>query len=218
MTRHLRISPILAFLLCCLLAVAVYFPGLSGDYLFDDTTNLLGNKALLIDTLDVDTLHQAAFSSKSGELRRPVSMASFALNRYFLGGDPYSFKVINLIIHLLTGLALYGLTRTIMRSYQALHSPGLSAGVIRWLPVVTTGIWLVHPLNLTSVLYIVQRMTSLSSLFMVCALYLYMVGRQRMLEDRHGLSWIITGLCLFGGLAIFSKEIGILLPLSLIHI
>jgi hypothetical protein len=216
MTRHLYLSPTLAFLLCCLLAAAVYFPGLAGDYLFDDTSNLLDNKALEIQSLDADTLHKAAFSAKSGELRRPVSMASFALNRYFFGIDPYSYKLINLVIHLLTGLVLFLLSRQIVGSYRELHRPDLSPEIMRWLPVVVGGIWLVHPLNLSSVLYIVQRMTSLSSLFMVCALCLYMVGRQRMLDGRHGLSWILGGLFLFGGLSIFSKETGILLPLYML--
>ncbi len=215
MTRHLHLSPNVAFLLCCLLAAVVYFPGLSGDYLFDDTTNLLGNKALEIESLDADTLHKAAFSAKSGELRRPVSMASFALNRYFFGIDPYSYKLINLITHLLTGLGLFLLTRQIVGSYRDLHRPDLSPGIMRWLPVAVAGLWLVHPLNLTSVLYIVQRMTSLSSLFTVIALCLYMAGRRRMLDDRHGLLLIVGGLCVFGGLSIFSKESGILLLLYL---
>ena len=77
---------------------------LRGDYLFDDNVNLLGNKALDISSLDVTELQKAAFSARSGRLRRPVSMASFAVNRYFFGLDPYSYKLINLAIHLLTGL------------------------------------------------------------------------------------------------------------------
>ncbi|MDX1697617.1 MAG: hypothetical protein R3308_04985, partial [Thiohalobacterales bacterium] len=202
--------------LCALLAAAVYFPGLAGDYLFDDTTNLLNNRALELQSLDLDTLRRAAFSSQSGQLRRPVSMASFALNRYFLGVDPYSYKVINLLIHLLTGLGLLLLARQIVESYRQLHKPDLSPAVVRWLPVAAAGLWLVHPLNLTSVLYIVQRMTSLSSLFMVAALCLYLAGRRRMLDGRPGLHLIITGLLVFGGLAIFSKETGVLLPLYIL--
>ncbi len=92
------------FLLLILLTIVVYYPGLSGDYLFDDTSNLLQNKALDIETLDMDSLQSAAYSSGAGMLRRPVSMASFALNRFFFGIDPYSHKVINLVIHILTGL------------------------------------------------------------------------------------------------------------------
>ena len=64
-----------AFLLLILLSVVVYYPGLSGDYMFDDTSNLLQNQALNMETLNVDSLSDAAYSSGAGLLRRPVSMA-----------------------------------------------------------------------------------------------------------------------------------------------
>jgi hypothetical protein len=82
------------FLLLILLTIVAYYPGLSGDYMFDDTSNLLKNEALDIETLNMDSLQSAAYSSGAGMLRRPVSMASFALNRFFFGIAPYSHKVI----------------------------------------------------------------------------------------------------------------------------
>jgi hypothetical protein len=199
-----------------LLTVIVYFPGLSGDYMFDDRANLLQNRQLEFETLDLETLQNAAFSSGSGALRRPVSMASFALNRYFFGIAPFSHKVVNLGIHLLTGAALFLLGRMLLLSYRQYRAPGLSQQVVTWLPLVVAGLWLVHPLNLTTVLYIVQRMTSLAALFTVCGLLLYVKGRRRMLAGRHGLSLILTGLLVCGGLAVFSKENGILLPLYML--
>ena len=204
------------FLLLILLTIIVYYPGLSGDYLFDDTSNLLQNKALDIETLDMDSLQSAAYSSGAGMLRRPVSMASFALNRFFFGVDPYSHKIINLIIHILTGCLLFYFSRLLISSYQQYRKPLLSAQAARWIPVIVCGMWLVHPLNLTSVLYIVQRMTSLAALFTVCGLCLYVIGRRQMLLGRHGLSIILVGLFVFGGLALFSKENGALLPLYML--
>jgi len=210
-------KPQLLFLLLCLLTVAVYYPGLSGDYLFDDMTNLLKNNRLNMESLDVASLQSASLSSDSGMLRRPVSMLSFALNRYFFGIDPYSYKVINLGIHLLTGIGLFWLARLIMLGYRQFHRPGLTPAAVTWLPVVVSGIWLVHPLNLTGVLYIVQRMTSLSALFLVCGLCLFAAGRMRMRSGRRGgLLLILAGLIGFGGLAVFSKENGALLPLYML--
>jgi tetratricopeptide (TPR) repeat protein len=202
----------------CALTVCVYYPGLSGDYMFDDTGNLLKNKSLEIESLDLDSLGKAAFSARSGVLRRPVSMASFALNRYFFGIHPFSHKVINLGIHLATGLLLFLLARMLVQYYRQHHNRELPARVAFWLPLVATGLWLVHPLNLTSVLYIVQRMTSLSALFTVAGLCLYVIGRRRMLAGRHGMSWLLAGLFGCGGLAILSKETGVLLPLYMLVI
>jgi tetratricopeptide (TPR) repeat protein len=204
------------FLLTVLLTVFVYYPGLSGDYMFDDMHNLLDNQRLDIDSLDMDSLQSAAFSSGSGLLRRPVSMLSFSLNRYFFGAEPYSHKVINLVIHLLTGFCLFLLSRRLMLSYRMYHKPHLPDAYVTWLPLIVSGLWLIHPLNLTSVLYIVQRMTSLASLFTVCGLLFYVAGRQRMLDREHGLPLILVGLIVCGGLAVLSKESGALLPLYML--
>ncbi|MDH5470185.1 MAG: tetratricopeptide repeat protein [Gammaproteobacteria bacterium] len=216
MTSLRNHKPFIAFLLCALLALLVYLPGLSGDYMFDDMSNLLDNPALNIDSLDTEQIARAALSMKSGELRRPISMASFALNRYYFGISPFSHKLVNLIIHLLTGAGLFLLTRQIVAACRLGRTAELSQAMIHWLPVVVAGIWLVHPLNLTSVLYIVQRMTSLSSLFMVIGLCLYMAGRLNRLNGRHGLVYMLSGFFLFGALAVFSKETGILLPLYIL--
>jgi hypothetical protein len=209
-------SPGWLFAVICLLTIAIYVPGLSGDYMFDDMSNLLHNPELNIESLDMQSLQGAAFSSSSGKLRRPVSMLSFTLNRYFFGIAPYSHKIINLIIHLLTGIGLYFLSQLIMRGYRPHRHPALSDKALQWIPVVVAGLWLVHPLNLTPVLYIVQRMTSLAALFTVLGLCLYMTGRLRLLAGRSGLPLILTGLILFGGLAVFSKESGALLPLYML--
>jgi len=206
------------FLLVCLVTVVIYAPGLWGDYMFDDMTNILNNKRLTIESLDPESVYAASMSSGSGTLRRPVSMLSFVLNRYFFGNAPYSWKVINLGIHLLTGIALFLFARLLLRSYRDHRRPALSDAMVTWLPLVVSGLWLVHPLNLTSVLYIVQRMTSLAALFTVGGLICYVLGRNRMLAGRYGLPWILTGLVVFGGLAIFSKENGALLPLYMLAV
>jgi protein O-mannosyl-transferase len=200
----------------CMATVLVYRPGLSGDYMFDDHANLLDNRQLDMAALDLDHLAGAAFSSGAGTLRRPISMASFALNRYFFGISPYSYKVANLCIHLGTGIGLWILGGLVLRSYNRLPGNPLSAGTTRWLPLVVAGLWLVHPLNLSPVLYIVQRMAGLAALFTVTGLCLYLAGRLRLQEGKPGLVHILTGLLLFGSLAVLSKENGILLPLYML--
>jgi hypothetical protein len=212
----IKFSPGWLFAALCVLATLIYVPGLSGDYMFDDMPNLLHNEQLNIASLDTESIQGAVFSYGSGTLLRPVSMLSFTLNRYFFGIAPYSHKVVNLIIHLLTGIGLYLLSRLVIRNYRQFRNPGLSDTALRWIPVVVAGLWLVHPLNLTPVLYIVQRMTSLAALFTVLGLCLYMAGRMRLLAGKSGLPLILTGLFLFGGLAVFSKETGALLPLYML--
>lgn len=204
--------------LLCLAAVVAYYPGLSGDYMFDDMSNLLQNPWMQIDSLDADALYSASFSSGAGLFRRPVSMASFAVNRALFGISPWSFKVTNLAIHILTGIAIFLLVRLLVGSYRIQYRPGLPEHTVLWLPVIVAGLWLVHPFNLTPVLYIVQRMTSMAALFTVLGLCLYTLGRQRMLTGEGGTGLVLTGLLAGGGLAVLSKETGVLLPLYMLVI
>ena len=211
--KHL---PVWLFAASCLLTIVIYLPGLTGDYMFDDMPNLIYNKQLDLESIDLESLQGAVFSSESGMLLRPVSMLSFALNRHFFGIAPYSHKVVNLIIHLLNGIGIFLLSRLLLRGYRQFRNPELPEAAVAWLPVVVSALWLVHPLNLTPTLYIVQRMTSLATLFTIAGLCLYQYGRIRMLDGRHGLHLILTGFFVFGGLALFSKESGSLLPLYML--
>jgi protein O-mannosyl-transferase len=200
--------------LLALVTVAVYFPGLSGQFAFDDGANIEDNAALRVATLSWDGILSAAMSGKSGPLGRPISMLSFAANYYFTQFDPYFFKLFNVFIHLLAGFAVYLFTRELSLALDrgaASHQRFLLAKTVG---LTTAGIWLVHPLNVTSVLYVVQRMTSLAALFTFCALALYVCGRRKVLggQMRVGIVLILMGLGPVTALALLSKENGVLTP------
>jgi hypothetical protein len=207
-----RYSPI--FLLACslLLAFICYRPGLYGDFLFDDNINIVENGALKIYTLDFDSLKSAAVSMGNSLAGRPLSMASFALDYYFNGPGPYGFKLTNLIIHLLNGICIFILTTLVLGIHCRRHAPELSAGRLGWIALAVASAWLLHPLNLTGVLYVVQRMASLSALFTLSGLIFYLYGRKCQLDGRAGWGWILPAFFLFTPLALLSKETGALLP------
>lgn len=211
-----RVRHALMLLLAVVLTVAAYYRGLPGDYIFDDFPNLLHNKQVHVERLDPASLKAAAFSSGSGLLFRPVSMASFALNHYFFGIKPYSFKAVNLAIHLLNGLALFWLASLLLTAFRRIYRPELSDSMIFWTALAASVVWMLHPINLTGVLFVVQRMASLAALFTVLGLCLYVLGRMRLWEGRPGLGLMLVGVLLFGPLALFSKESGALLPLYML--
>lgn len=201
-------------LVSMLVTILIYLPGLSGDFEFDDTANILDNAALKIETLSRDSVLAAAISGKSGALGRSVSMLSFAANYYFTEFEPFFFKLTNVLIHLFAGLGVYVFIRQLT---LALDKRGDAQDKVVFANVVaatTAGIWLVHPLNVTSVLYVVQRMTSLSALFTFWALALYVLGRRKTLEGHQskGILLIVAGLGPVTGLAVLSKENGALAP------
>ena len=206
---------LLGFILTGLLTCVIYWPGLFGPYIFDDLTNILLAPALHITGLDFDSLRRAAFWQENSGIGRPIAMLTFALNYYFGGMNVFYFKLINLIIHVCNGVLLFWLG---VKLLQRLHSRPeqfpFTQQHIQWISLAIAAAWLVHPLNLTSVLYVVQRETSLAAFFILLGLAGYIVGREQMLKDkRYGLLTIITSLVVCGGAGILSKENGVLLPL-----
>ena len=203
------------FLLALALTVLAYLPGLRGPFVFDDITNIVQNTALAIHSLRWDQLMYAAFSSDAGPTRRPLSSLSFALNIYFGGLQPLSFKAVNVAIHLINGLLFYLLLRQIVSHWYRTQAI-VSSEVADWLPLLGAAAWLLHPLNLTAVLYVVQRETSLCSLFILLGCVLYCHGRLRMLAGHSGWWWMYLGTAASGLLALGCKETAALLPVYLL--
>ncbi len=194
--------------------LAIYWPGLDGGFLFDDYSNIVSNEKLKINKIDFQSLVAASQSGDAGPLGRPVSLASFAINHALFGMDSRSFKLVNLFIHCLTGVFLFLMTSALFDClvWRRGKQEGLRPRIIA---AVTTVLWLVHPLHLSTVLYVVQRMAELSALFTVVGLWLYLRGRLRQLQGKSAVVHFlgVFGFCL--PLAIFSKENGALLPLYL---
>lgn len=205
---------------CLIAALAatflVYQRGLSGPYLFDDGPNITRNESLAIHDLNPATLKRAAFSGHSGPSLRPLSMMSFAVNQYATGQDPYYFKLTNLVIHLFNGAGIFVLSWLLLGFYRKRFEPGLPEAQVQWISLAVAASWLLHPFNLTSVLYVVQRMTSLSALFSIWGLALFLWGRTRLHEGRSGFPAIVVSVLLFTPLAVLSKENGVLLPLFML--
>ncbi|WP_188567288.1 hypothetical protein [Undibacterium terreum] len=198
------------------LTFLVYQPGLYGPFVFDDAPNIVKNPGIAIQDLHFATLRQAAFSSASGPLSRPISMLTFALNHYANGYNNYYFKLINVLIHLLCGLGIFCVSASILRILQIRTCSSLSKQQQDLISIFVTTAWLLHPLCLTSILYVVQRMTSLSALFCIWGMAAYLYGRLKLLEGDSGKLLVIASVLIFTPLATLSKETGALLPLLLL--
>jgi tetratricopeptide (TPR) repeat protein len=224
----LKSPKIQLFVLSSLIALSalVFFPGISGPYVFDDYSNLLNNSFVQVKSLDADALKNASYSLAAGPLKRPVAMLSFALNHYFAGGFEKTapFKLVNMFIHALNGLLVFWLARLVFARLGHLDGRVGQIGVIggRYALLLAGAVallWVIHPIQLTSVLYIVQRMTLLSGFFVLLALIGYLQGRQWITEGRHQGAWLITLALLGGGaLGMLSKENAILLPVFVLAI
>ncbi|MBI3441563.1 MAG: hypothetical protein HY052_07155 [Proteobacteria bacterium] len=196
--------------------IAIYVPGLTGPFVFDDWVNIVNNDGTAIPRLGITELQTAALSGIGGPFGRPLASITFALNYYFAGGfdNTFGFKLTNLVIHILNTTLVYWLLHLLLKMSASLNS-GIArdAGQRRWIAGMAAALWAMHPIQLTSVLYVVQRMNSLAAFFMLAGLISFLHGRQRLAEyPKQGLAFIWSGL--IGGmtLGLTSKEIALLLP------
>lgn len=197
------------------IAIGSYFPGLAGPFLFDDLTNILMVPGIQISRLDLESL-VGAWKARDYDtfIGRPLAMLSFALNHYFSELRPYAYKATNLAIHLVNALLIFWLTRALLTRHLAdrTSSENMQARVL-WLSLGISTLWSLHPLHISSVLYIVQRMTILSALFTLAALIGYVKGREQILQGRRlGFITIAASYGIGGVLSVLCKENGALLP------
>lgn len=209
------------------LSSLIFLPGIHGPFVFDDYSNIVHNKFLRIGSLSFSNLFQAAMSSDSGTLKRPLAMLTFALNSWFAGGTSAAepFKLWNLVIHAINSILILILTVKIIAAVS--RSPNnngkLKEQLIPRYPLYVATIiavlWTVHPIQLTSILYVVQRMTSLSAFFVLLALISYVSGRQYQGTNKNRFilyCFVLPALLLILGLA--SKENAVLLPVYILSL
>jgi Flp pilus assembly protein TadD len=143
-------------------AIAVYSGTFSIPLLYDDVPTIVENSTIRHwETV----LRPPDNSTASG---RPVLNLSLAANYAVSGTAVGSYHAVNLAIHILAGLTLFGIVRRTLAPRT-----GASASVIAFSASL---LWVLHPLQTESVTYIVQRAESLMGLFYLLTLYCFIRG------------------------------------------
>ncbi|MBT8111437.1 MAG: hypothetical protein KJO27_12000 [Gammaproteobacteria bacterium] len=190
-----------------LVAGLAYWPGLGGPFVFDD----FGSIAALGDrggVKDWETFKAFVLGGHAGPTGRPLALLSFLLDANNWPADPLPFKRTNLLIHLLNGALLGVLIGQILRLLQ------FEKKNARWIALVSTACWLLHPFLVSTTLYAVQRMAQLATLFVFAGLIGHLYGRSFLATNAKKAYLIMSAsVAVFTFLAMISKENGILLPL-----
>lgn len=216
-----KYSPsILIFLILSITSLGIYSQGLNGPFVFDDAGNIEDNSLLRITDLNLDSISTSALSGRAGPLKRPVAMLSFALNYYFSGSlKPFPYKLTNVFIQAICGWLVFILSRQLLSKANTLNRASISNKVIHYFAFSIALLWVAHPINLTSVLYVVQRMTSLSTLFTLATLICYIKARNNTSTTNWTISLLFYLISFISFLlAIFSKENALLIPAYLLLI
>lgn len=195
-----------------ILVFLIYLQAADGPYLVDDMPNLVNNDKLIITDFSFEAIKEAALSSPASRFYRPVSMLSFAAN-YSLTGDksPFPIKLTNIFLHLVIGLGIFILTRKLLPHLMQ-QPTGADRRVVNMVSLLTTILWISHPLFVSTVLYPVQRMAMLSTFFVIygCIIYLYL--RDRIISDNRGYTTLLIIIPLITITGFFAKENAFLLP------
>jgi tetratricopeptide (TPR) repeat protein len=182
--------------------IAAYANSFHGPFIFDDGPSIVENPS--IRHLGSPQVLAAPADSVT-TTGRPILNLSLAINYAIDGLTVEGYHVVNLVIHILAALTLFGLLRRSLL-LPTLGSRFASASV--GLSFTISLLWAVHPLQTESVTYVVQRAESLVGLFYLLTLYCYLRGAT---AERGG-RWY-TAAVLACTLGMGSKEVMVSAPL-----
>ena len=195
---------LLFLVLLGVLLFAGYAGGLNSLFLFDDMPNLEALSQIQNAELFSASFFEFVLGGEAGPTGRPVSLFTFAMQASAWPDAPFQFKLINLAIHFLNSVLVYVLVRQISK----LTDLNPDQQVI--LSISVAAIWAIHPVQTSTVLYTIQRMTLLSNFFILVGVNLHIFLRSALANTALLKKWIfLTSAFLFSGLAAtFSKENG----------
>jgi Tfp pilus assembly protein PilF len=198
-----RVIPWLVPLLFAILGAVLYANSLEVPFVYDDTQNIVINKAVHLEELSWAGLKEAAVSEKP---TRAVAFITFALNYYFGGEQVAGYHIVNILIHVINASLVFWLVRLTLQ----LPALGYTARDASLIAFFTALLWLVNPVQTQTVTYIVQRWNSLAVMFYLAALLMYIHARLALSGLRRWL--LFTGCALSGVLGFLTKEITAVLP------
>jgi len=181
----------LAFGAIALLLLAAYHNSFGVPFVFDDIAAIPENASIR----KLWPLWGAFSPPSSGTTvgGRPVANFTLALN-YALGGtDPWGYHAVNLLIHVLAAVTLFGIVRRTLVRPSLRERFGRDAAP---LAAAIALLWSLHPLQTEAVTYVIQRVESLMGLCYLLTLYSFI----RSVESPRPLRWQICAVvaCLLG--------------------
>ncbi len=198
-TERLEKKRLFPFLLL-FVGVAIYWPAVSGPFVFDDS-DMLGAGGT---ARDVD--FQAWLNTG-----RPLLYATFWLSYRMTGGfTPTTwFHLPNILLHAFNGILLWFFWRSICG--LEFMRPQISAALRKWLIYGSPLLFLTLPIQTEAVAYISSRSDVLSTTFYLSALCFF--ASPLRLQHR----WLTAfGLLLLVGMAALTKQDKVILPAAIL--
>lgn len=198
--------------LIMVLTFAVYFPALTGGFIFDDNLLLTDNALIKAH----DGLHRIWLTTEPYEYY-PISYSSLWIEWRLWDRNPTGYHIASAVLHIASALLIWSVL-------QRLAIPGAFLAAL---------LFVVHPVNVESVAWIAQRRNNLAIVFALLSILWYLRdeegrGKTREAERRRGGEEETRGLTGFGFwywlsllafvLAMLSKGSVAMLPVVLLFI
>lgn len=187
-------------------ALLAYSNTFSVPFNFDDLVNISQNPNVQIRSLSWDGLERLIKNTYKESIR-VFSYFTLALNYYFGGPNVFGYHLVNLMIHIASGIFLYWF---LILTFNLPPSKERYGSVSYKIALFTSLIFITHPIQTQSVTYVVQRMSSMAGMFYLLTMVFYIKGR---LSSGWGRFLYFGGMVLTYLLGIFSKENVATLPL-----
>jgi len=197
----LKLRPFIPVLLLAA-GLWAYHNSFQGPFVFDDGPSIPENSHIRHLWPISEALSAPPYSTVNG---RPTVCLTLALNYAWGGRNVSGYHAVNLTIHLLSALVLFGIVwRTLDGEKLRDRFHGAAVGLAAAIALV----WELHPLQTESVTYIVQRTESLMGLFLLLTLY----GTIRGAHSPRPRLWYLAAV-ISCALGMGSKEVMVAAPL-----
>jgi tetratricopeptide (TPR) repeat protein len=208
---------VFAALTLTIAVLLVYGNSFHAAWHLDDVDAIVHNPHVHADNLTYRDLTPALRGMRTpgggGNGSRPLAYLSFAVNHAVGSLNVFGYHVVNVALHLLNAMLLYLICRGLLGS-PALR--GRYAANEHSVALIAAFLWALHPLHVSTVTYIVQRMAVMAGFFSLVSIccYLKSRGARKTVQRRLWMALAVVA----GGMGLAAKETVILLPGSMLLI
>ncbi len=193
--------PLISIFLIIIISTFVYTNSLNNSFNFDDATTIVENMGIR-HLGDLKSIYQS-------NRARPLLMFSFALNYRFGKEKPFGYHLANITLHALNGILIYFviLLTLSLGSWEERSSPNQ----IKLIALVSSLLFLSHPVHTESVTFISSRSSMLCTCFCLLTILLFIQARGR----PQFINYLVFSIFSFL-LALATKELAITIPIILL--
>lgn len=181
------------YLLLILIGLFLYLPALPNKFVWDDEEQVVANVAVhsvgnIPQLLAGSTFNSGGSASLAGLYYKPLMSICFAVIYTMFGPTPWAFHFFQIGLHLGSVLLLFIILKKLWNN--------------EWLAFVGSLLFLIHPQNVETVVYISSLQDTLYMFFGLLGLTWIVIS-----ENKIGLwDYVFAGVCVF--LALLGKETG----------